>query len=98
MTTPAKEAPYPQTFAEIVALITSGAPIPGIQEIPDTILPSLATQPVAQKRRKPWEVASDIPEEAVQGAGAVIEGDKKVEGTFGDRRDEVIVQEFPEEV
>jgi hypothetical protein len=26
-------APYPSTFAEIVELITSGAPIPGIKEV-----------------------------------------------------------------
>lgn len=91
-----KEAPYPQTFAEIVELITSGATIPGIKEIPPTLLTSQATQSVEKKRRKPWEVAIDIPEEAVQGAGTILNGEKKIEGTFGDRRDEVIIQEFPE--
>ncbi|KAF4631786.1 hypothetical protein G7Y89_g6343 [Cudoniella acicularis] len=83
-----KQAPYPPTFAEIIELITSGAPIPGIMEIPDTVLTSQATAPKATKRRKPWE--KDIPEEIIiNGTG---------EGTFGDvRRDEVIVQELPEE-
>ena len=86
-TTPSKplEAPYPPTFAEIVALITSGAPVPGIKEIPPTLLTSQASQPVAKKRRKPWE--KDVPEEVVQGEAG---------GTFGDRRDDVIVQELPE--
>jgi hypothetical protein len=93
---PTKEAPYPQTFAEIVALITSGAPIPGIKEIPNTVLTNKATPAVEKKRRKPWE--KDVPEEMVQGAGYVLDGEKRIEGTFGDRRDEYIVQEFPEGV
>jgi hypothetical protein len=77
---PEKGAPYPPTFAEIVELITSGKPIPGIKDIPPTLLTSQATKPTASKRRKPWE--KELPSE---------------EGTFGDRRDEVIVQELPEE-
>jgi hypothetical protein len=75
-------APYPPTFAEIVALITSGAPIPGIRDIPNTVDPSAATKSKVAKRRKPWE-SEDV----------VLE---PTEGTFGDRRDEVIVQEYPE--
>jgi hypothetical protein len=83
-----KEAPYPPTFAEIVALITSGAPIPGIKEIPDTLLTEQATKPVASKRRKPWEVD-------VQGEdGGEVEGG--IGGTFGDERDRVVVQDLPE--
>ena len=77
---PEKGAPYPPTFAEIVELITSGKPIPGIKDIPPTLLTSQATKPTASKRRKPWE--KELPSE---------------EGTFGDRRDEIIVQELPEE-
>jgi hypothetical protein len=77
---PDKGAPYPPTFAEIVELITSGKPIPGIKDIPPTLLTSQATKPTASKRRKPWE--KELPLE---------------EGTFGDRRDEIIVQELPEE-
>jgi hypothetical protein len=73
------EAPYPQTFSQIVALITSGAPIPGIKEIPSTVLADKATIPQATKRRKPWE-KDEVVAEAVQ-------------GTFGDKRDDVIVQE-----
>lgn len=91
-------APYPPTFAEIVELITSGKPIPGIKEILPTLLTDQASKPTASKRRKPWE--KDVPEGAVQGAGATLPGgegeDKKVEGTFGDHRDEVVVQDLPE--
>lgn len=90
-------APYPPTFAEIVELITSGAPIPGIKEIPPTLLTSQATKPSVAKRRKPWE--KDLPEDVVQGVGMQEgEGDQRnVEGTFGDRRDKIVIQDLPEE-
>ena len=48
-------APYPTSFAHIVELITSGKPIPGIKEIPDTILSGQETQSKCERRRKPWE-------------------------------------------
>ena len=82
------QAPYPPTFAEIVQLITTGAPIPGIKDIPPTLLTDQATKPMASKRRKPWE--TDVPKEVTEGKDG-----GKVEGTFGDRRDDVIVQELP---
>ncbi|KAF2145887.1 uncharacterized protein K452DRAFT_324013 [Aplosporella prunicola CBS 121167] len=49
------DAPYPTSFAHIVELITTGQPIPGIKEIPDTVLAGQGTAPTASKRRKPWE-------------------------------------------
>ena len=48
-------APYPISFSQIVELITSGGPIPGIKEIPDTVLEGQASLPTTVKRRKPWE-------------------------------------------
>lgn len=80
-----KTAPYPPTFAQIVALITSNSPIPGIKEIPPTVLTDYCSEPVLPKRRKPWE--EDVPEEVIQG---------KAGGTFGDRRDEIVEQELPD--
>lgn len=81
-------APYPPTFAEIVALITSGADIPGIKDIPDAVYPlSTNSMPIAPRRRKPWE--KDVPEDVI------LNGMK--EGTFGDHRDNHIVQELPDE-
>lgn len=47
--------PYPSSFAHIVELVTTGQPIPGIMEIPDTVLTGQGTQPAKPKRRKPWE-------------------------------------------
>lgn len=55
-------APYPTSFAHIVDLITSGKPVPGIKDIPSTILTGQGTEPVKQRRKKPWE--KDEPGEA----------------------------------
>ena len=49
------DAPPPATFAEICALIAEGKPIPGIKEIPDTILEGQGTEAQAPRRKKPWE-------------------------------------------
>ena len=48
-------APYPTTFNQIVELISTGQPVPGVKDIPDTILEGQASKPVAHKRPKPWE-------------------------------------------
>ncbi len=39
----------------MVELITTGQPIPGIKEIPDTVLEGQASQATPVKRKKPWE-------------------------------------------
>lgn len=50
------EEPRPTRYADIVQLILSGKPIPGIREIPDTQLGADAgSKPVAARRKKPWE-------------------------------------------
>lgn len=48
-------APKPASFAEICDMIAEGKPIPGIKDIPDTILEGQASESNAGKRRKPWE-------------------------------------------
>ncbi|EPS43005.1 hypothetical protein H072_3004 [Dactylellina haptotyla CBS 200.50] len=53
------KSPYPTSFAQIVELITSGKPIPGIREIPNTINAAPPTQSTLQQRRKPWEIAAE---------------------------------------
>ncbi|TQS38008.1 hypothetical protein Golomagni_01496 [Golovinomyces magnicellulatus] len=50
-----RTAPYPSSFAHIIELITSNAPIPGIYDIPPTIVPDQASIATAPKRRKPWD-------------------------------------------
>ena len=48
-------APYPTTFSQIVELISTDQPIPGIKEVPDTVLEGQASQSIMGSRRKPWE-------------------------------------------
>lgn len=49
------DAPKPASFAEICDMIAEGKPIPGIKDIPDTILEGQASDKQAEGRRKPWE-------------------------------------------
>jgi hypothetical protein len=51
------DAPKPASFAEICELIAEGKPIPGIKDIPDTVLEGQSTVSQAAKRTKPWEKA-----------------------------------------
>ena len=60
-------APYPVSFSQIVELITTGQPIPGIKEVPDVLLEGQASHPVSAKRKKPWE--KDVPENVCSGSG-----------------------------
>ncbi|KAJ1706923.1 hypothetical protein NYO67_10907 [Aspergillus flavus] len=53
--TSVQEPTYPSSFAHIVELITTGQPVPGIQQIPDTILTGHDTPSTKPRRRKPWE-------------------------------------------
>lgn len=48
-------APYPTSFSQIVDLITTGQPIPGLKEVPDTLLTGQESQPSTARRKKPWE-------------------------------------------
>lgn len=52
------DAPKPASFAEICDLIAEGKPIPGMKDIPDTVLEGQSTASQATKRTKPWEKAS----------------------------------------
>lgn len=56
--TTTSEPAYPSSFAHIVELITTGQPVPGIQEIPDTVLTGQEAPSTREKRRKPWEKPS----------------------------------------
>lgn len=49
------DAPKPASFAEICDMIAEGKPIPGIKDVPDTILEGQASASHAERRRKPWE-------------------------------------------
>ncbi|KAJ5343352.1 hypothetical protein N7541_008209 [Penicillium brevicompactum] len=64
------EPVYPSSFAHIVELITTGQPIPGIQEIPDTVLTGHDIASEKPRRRKPWEKDEvvDTPEQTASAA------------------------------
>jgi hypothetical protein len=50
-----------------VELITSGQPVPGIKEIPPTVLEGQGTEPTKPRRKKPWEKEeSEVRESAVK--------------------------------
>ena len=55
-------APYPMSFNHVVDLITKGESIPGIKEIPDTVLEGQASQSTTGRRQKPWEKVDARPE------------------------------------
>ncbi|EXJ60961.1 hypothetical protein A1O7_05114 [Cladophialophora yegresii CBS 114405] len=56
------EPPYPTSFAAIVDLITRNLPIPGIEDIPPTVLePGTSKVDKTPRRRKPWEKDADTP-------------------------------------
>lgn len=52
---PPAQPSYPSSFEEIMHLIQTGQPIPGIKEIPDTVLSGQGTEATRNRRRKPWE-------------------------------------------
>ena len=52
----AEDAEPPRlSYQEVVELIQSGKPVPGIKEIPNTILEGQGTQSTQARRKKPWE-------------------------------------------
>ncbi|CUM62986.1 uncharacterized protein PRCAT00000547001 [Priceomyces carsonii] len=48
-------APYSSNYHELVERIITGKEIPGIKQIPDTVLPEKSSQSHAKLRVKPWE-------------------------------------------
>ncbi|KWU43195.1 hypothetical protein RHOSPDRAFT_35200 [Rhodotorula sp. JG-1b] len=54
------QPPYPPTFAELAHLIATGAPVPGIKDIPDQLAAEPPTESTAERKRKPWEHQDDV--------------------------------------
>lgn len=50
-----EEAPYSSNYQDVVNLIVSGKPVPGVKEIPDTVLTEQSSESNAEPRVKPWE-------------------------------------------
>ncbi|TGZ85115.1 hypothetical protein EX30DRAFT_368227 [Ascodesmis nigricans] len=82
------DAPYPKSFQEIVDLITSGKPIPGIKEIPDIVKEGEGSKSEREVRRKPWEIAAEKRAEGGLGGvgfGAGLGGEQ---GPQGEKKEE----------
>ena len=62
----AAEARYPTSFSQIVELITSGQPVPGIKDVPDTVLLGQESPAVIVKRKKPWEQGGEVGSNRIQ--------------------------------
>jgi len=60
----APEPGYPASFDDIIELIKSGKPVPGIKEIPNTVLSGQGTEARQDRRLKPWEKASETSSES----------------------------------
>ncbi len=78
------EPTYPPSFAAIVDLITQNLPIPGIEDVPPTILePGTSKIDHTPRRRKPWEKDASTGEVFQEEASADIGR----EGTRGQATD-----------
>ncbi|KAF6827977.1 hypothetical protein CPLU01_08797 [Colletotrichum plurivorum] len=55
------EPAYPVGFAEMLQMIQKGIPIPGIRQIPDTVVRDASVKPFGKREvpKKPWE--KDVP-------------------------------------
>jgi hypothetical protein len=75
--------PYPASFESIVDLITRNQPIPGIEEIPDTVLDaSLSAPNQTARRKKPWET-DGIARDVNTVLGDAVVGKGKLTGVVG---------------
>ena len=62
-----QQPPYPSSFSEIVDLITQNKPIPGIEEVPDTVLELGSSKTdKTPRRKKPWEADDETEAEDTQ--------------------------------
>lgn len=53
------DAPYSSNYQNLVELIVAGKPVPGIKQIPDTVLSDQRSESLAQTRAKPWETSQE---------------------------------------
>ena len=78
--------PYPTSFAAIVDLITRNVPVPGIEEVPATVLEHGSTKiDHTPRRRKPWEAEGEPAESTSSEPVSVVEENSNVSTTGDDR-------------
>jgi hypothetical protein len=69
---PPADVPYSANFQHIVELITTGKPIPGIKEIPDTIKAGEESTRSRERRLKPWEIENEAKKESPAANGIEV--------------------------
>lgn len=74
------EPEYSSNYQELVELILAGKEIPGIKQIPDTVLEGETTEHKAEVRKKPWEIRKEQEEKARAEAAAAAVSDADAEG------------------
>lgn len=62
-TEPSTNPPYSSNYQQLVELIVSGKPVPGIKQIPNTVLSDKSLKSDAKPRLKPWELAKEADSE-----------------------------------
>ncbi|GKT46963.1 uncharacterized protein ColSpa_07144 [Colletotrichum spaethianum] len=64
------EPAYPMGFAQMLEMIQKGIPIPGIRQIPDTVVRDASVKPFGKRAvpKKPWEKDLPAPETATDAA------------------------------
>ncbi|KAI0555843.1 hypothetical protein F4679DRAFT_7372 [Xylaria curta] len=72
--------PYPKKFEEIVKFLETGEMIPGIRQIPDTVIddPSISTRGARQAPLKPWERNSGSANTSIEQGSDTPSGDTTV--------------------
>lgn len=55
---------YSYNYQELVELIIAGKEVPGIMQIPDTVLEGESSRHTSQARKKPWEIKREQEEKA----------------------------------
>lgn len=58
-----EEPEYSSNYQNVVEKIIKGEPIPGIKQIPDTVLEGQSSTSKADMRKKPWELAKEEQED-----------------------------------
>jgi len=77
-TTTPSQPDYPASFDDIIELIKTGKPIPGIKDIPNIVLAGQGTQARQNRRLKPWETNGEADKDVV-GSVTATHGQHTVE-------------------
>lgn len=75
------DPPYSSNYQQLVELIVSGKPVPGIKHIPDTVLSDQSLKSDAKPRLKPWERAKETEQEETEQIDVTEQATEQTENT-----------------